>query len=385
MNPTKRRLSELSPRAGNPRERDPEGYRALMDSIQEHGVEDGGACALQPVIYLAGEDAIIAGSQRWAAAKDSGFEYIWGIAIDLDSEEEINELRVRLNVSAGRWDLTSLLEQFEMDRLLDMGVDVDDLEVPTFEDETASGEGDDDEPDNAGEQAAKWDTQRGQIWEIRGQSGGHLLMIGDSQSAEREAVLSGRSPDLQIVDPPFEMAYDGWEIEPSVTVLMVWGRGVRRVEWEPRLPDLGFEGFDELIFTGGFRGAATDSAAVVFHHSVHMWRKTRNPLDLSVLAKGGAEILPDGRLRSVQKGGGGRSGWGGFAFTKSDLSMAVGMAYVPEGAVVWDPCAGSGSSLLAADRHARSWVGMELDGAAAGLLLERATREGMRCKLSSTN
>jgi DNA modification methylase len=51
----------------------------------------------------------------------------------------------------------------------------------------------------------------------------------------------------------------------------------------------------------------------------------------------------------------------GAKWQKPTLQAELLCAYVPVGAVVYDPCAGSGSSLIAAAKHGRTWRGVEMD------------------------
>jgi len=150
----KRRLDELRPLEGNPRVRKDEAFRALVVSIStpEFGVEDGAPCSLQPVVVNKHPDAldvILGGHRRveaaalacacghmhlgteilyadgvWALDLPGGacvdpacecqghrpaFAEIWTREAQLD-REQMTELAVRLNVSAGEWDWDLLLE-----------------------------------------------------------------------------------------------------------------------------------------------------------------------------------------------------------------------------------------------------------------------------------
>ena len=61
------------------------------------------------------------------------------------------------------------------------------------------------EIDRADELREKWQTERGQIWEV----GRHRLICGDATSAEDVAeTLNGASPSLMVTDPPYGIALD---------------------------------------------------------------------------------------------------------------------------------------------------------------------------------
>ena len=63
-----------------------------------------------------------------------------------------------------------------------------------------------------------------------------------------------------------------------------------------------------------------------------------------------------------------------MSWGKPIIENAIAMAYVPIGSVVWDPCAGSGSSLLAAAQHGRIWRGVEQQPKWCDLIRRRWTR-----------
>ncbi len=110
----KRRLVDLHPLEGNPRTRKDEAFRALVESISTpaFGVEDGAPCALQPLVVNKHPDApdtVVGGHRRLEAALEAGFTEIWTREAHLDVEQ-MAELAVRLNVSAGDWDWELLIE-----------------------------------------------------------------------------------------------------------------------------------------------------------------------------------------------------------------------------------------------------------------------------------
>ena len=62
--------------------------------------------------------------------------------------------------------------------------------------------------DRADELREKWQTERGQVWQV----GRHRLMCGDCTDAEDVAeTLNGASPPLMVTDPPYGVNLDqGW-------------------------------------------------------------------------------------------------------------------------------------------------------------------------------
>lgn len=222
-------------------------------------------------------------------------------------------------------------------------------------------------------------TSTGQVWIMRGEHAEHHLLVGDSRSAAglTTEFLAGVAPALQIVDPPFDFNYDEWALHPSTVVAMVWRRGSEALRWEASalIHAEADWGVHELVFTGGVRGWPNDWLPVTVHDTVDMWRRTgaKKSFDRDVLNSTGARVGADGtRPYSVQEHAGGvLTGYGGMSWGKALVAMELAMAYIGRGDTVWDPCAGSGTSLIAAEKHGRRWLGAEIQPRWADLTLKR--------------
>ena len=159
---------------------------------------------------------------------------------------------------------------------------------------------------------------------------------------------------------------------------MVWQRGGSScLRWEVEV--LGAWSHHELVFTGSPRGGGWDSLPCTIHDVVRMWTKPgrrRTSFDSKVLRASRCRTIADGtRPYSVQEHVGGAARSEGMSWSKPVISMAMAMSYVDAGSCVWDPCAGSGSSLVAAQRHGRIWCGAELQPRWADLILRRWEEE----------
>lgn len=127
-----------------------------------------------------------------------------GVEFDNDREAEAYLLADNQTTIAGGWndsELEKILEDLEADDLLG-GTGFE-----TFFDDEALRE-DDVGPliDHAAELQKKWDTQRGQLWELDK----HRLLCGDSTSqSDVQRLMNGRRACLFATDPPYLVDYDG--------------------------------------------------------------------------------------------------------------------------------------------------------------------------------
>lgn len=220
-----------------------------------------------------------------------------------------------------------------------------------------------------------YDSQLGQIYQL----GPHRVLCGDSTDvALREALLEGAAPKLWICDPPYDLAYGAWSLLPSIDVVAVWHRSKDAYLWMAQTFAGNEWGVHGLVFTGGVRGQHNSTLPCCMHDFVAIWRrkwwseKTAAALDAAVIRASGCKRTVDDRPVSWQEHVGGvLTGAESMSWGKPVLENAIVMAYVPAGSVVWDPCAGSGSSLIAAATHGRLWYGAEMQPRWADLIRRR--------------
>ena len=209
----------------------------------------------------------------------------------------------------------------------------------------------------------------GDEWQL----GSHRLCVADSRGDPTRMLRTDR-PRLMIFDPPFDLDYLQWTLPQTIDVCMIWGRGRKRLTFEhERMPRE--YGVHELILHGGVRGQHNHTLPCCVHDVIHFWRRTwwtkkQDAIDRTVIRACGCTHTEDDRPMSVQEHAGGVRTelmiWG-----KPVKAMAIAMAYVTHGSMVWDPCAGSGSSLIAAEVHGRRWIGAESNLEWAQMIVER--------------
>ena len=158
--------------------------------------------ALRPIV-IDEKFMILGGNMRLKALQELGYKEIpseWiKQAKDLTPEQK-KEFIIKDNLPFGEWDFDLLANQFEMQDLLDWGMNESDLDINLWNDKTE--EQLDDVPEIPKEALSK----TGDIFLIDGK---HRVMCGDSTlKADVEALMAGKKADMVFTDPPYGMFLD---------------------------------------------------------------------------------------------------------------------------------------------------------------------------------
>lgn len=116
-----RGLGELKKLEHNPRTITKEAMERLKKSIKDN--ED--YFEARPIILFnrTGELVILAGNQRYEAAKALGIDQVPTVLLEGLTEERECEIVIRDNVELGDWDFDILANEWDVDALLDWGGD----------------------------------------------------------------------------------------------------------------------------------------------------------------------------------------------------------------------------------------------------------------------
>ena len=204
-----RPLDAVRPYANNPRQND-DAVEAVAESIRRFGFR-------QPIVVDA-DGVIVAGHTRFRAAQRLGLATVpVHVATDL-TPDEVRAYRLADNKTAelASWDDAML--SIELDALRGAGID---WTLLGFDEEElakllapAGTEGLTD-PDAVPEKPADPITKPGDLWLL----GKHRLLCGDSTSATDVArLLDGAVPALMVTDPPYGVEYDPeWRMDAGLT------------------------------------------------------------------------------------------------------------------------------------------------------------------------
>ena len=128
-----RPLESLKPLENNPRYIKEEDFERLCASVQNNPE----LFEAQPIILSdrTGELVIIAGNQRYRAAKEVGLKEVPTVLLTGLTEQKEKEIIIRTNITNGKWDYDRLAnDDWNVDDLNDWGVDCSFLN--TDEDDT---------------------------------------------------------------------------------------------------------------------------------------------------------------------------------------------------------------------------------------------------------
>ncbi|MCP5365715.1 MAG: ParB N-terminal domain-containing protein [Hyphomicrobiales bacterium] len=405
INVTYLNASELQPYVPNPRTHTKKQVRQIAESIRTFGWTN-------PILVDA-EGGVIAGHGRLAAAKQLGIERVPIIRIEDMSEAQKRAYVIadnRLAELAG-WD--DELLAIELQALTEFDLDFD-IEITGFEtaeiDTLIGGLSDDDTQDNA-DQLPETDVSTppvccpGDLWLL----GRHRLLCADATKAESYTrLMDVERAQMVFTDPPYNVPVDGH----------VCGLGsVRHNEFAMaagEMSDAEFTAFLKTVL--GHMTAHSSDGAIHFvcmdwrhlyellaaGRSVYsafknmcVWNKTnggmgslyRSKHELIAVFKTGSgphinnvELGAYGRYRTNVWDYAGINGFG----AERDAALAMHPTVKPvalvedaikdcsrRGGVILDAFAGSGTTIIAAERAGRRCFGLELDPRYVDVTLQR--------------
>jgi DNA modification methylase len=195
----------LRPYPGNARSHSRKQLKLIADSIKRFGFTNP--------ILITNDFEVVAGHGRLQAAKSLGMQLVPVVALSSLSEADKKALRIADNRIAelSNWDRDILAIEYQ--GLEDL--QFDDIEVTGFslgEIDTIQDEASEKKPVEPGPEddvpavVAAPVSRRGDLWTL----GSHRLLCGDARSdGDYARLLEGETADLVLTDPPFNVRVDG--------------------------------------------------------------------------------------------------------------------------------------------------------------------------------
>ncbi len=358
---------------------------------------------MEPVIWNKTTGHVVGGHQRLKVLADLGFESVDCVVVELDEARE-KALNIALNKISGEWDESKLalliadLDASDFDAEL-TGFDEAEIQAMIGSLDEAEAHDDGFDLDAALEQATF--VEEGDIWQV----GRHRLMCADAtQSENLEALMGGKSANLLLTDPPYNVDFrsasglsiknDKMEADAFYQFLLdsftaaaaVMAPGASAYVFHADTEGLAFR---RAFIDAGFKLSGCCiwvKASLVLGRSPYQWQ--HEPCLFGWKSGGKHAWYADRKQTTVWQ----------FAKPKRSknhpTSKPVDLLAYPMGnstqpnAIVLDPFAGSGSTLIAAEQTERVAYCMELDPKYASVILRRYVEHtgdaaGVRCERGS--
>jgi len=373
-----RPLDAVRPYANNPRQND-DAVEAVAESIRRFGFR-------QPIVVDA-DGVIVAGHTRFRAAQRLGLATVpVHVATDLTADE-VRAYRLADNKTAelASWD-TSMLS-IELDALRGAGID---WTLLGFDEEElakllapAGTEGLTD-PDAVPEKPTDPVTKPGDLWLL----GKHRLLCGDSTSAADVArLLDGAVPTLMVTDPPYGVEYDPeWRMDAGLT-----GNTARmgkvmnddRADWTEAWKL--FPGDVAYVYHAGVFASTVQQSLERAGFAIRaqiIWAKDRLALSRGdyhwqrepcwyAVREGGKGHRTDDRTQTTLWSIPARDDAGHGHGTQKPVECMERPVRNHLADTVYEPFAGSGTTVIACERTGRACLAMELDPGYCDVVVRR--------------
>ena len=195
----RRTLASLHEDPSNARKHDARNLEAIKASLQAFG-------QVEPLVVQRATGMVIGGNGRLAAMRAMGWTECDVVELELDATQAAR-LGIALNRTGelASWDdetLAKLLQTIPDSELGMTGFEAKDLDALVAKLDVSGADLDDDEVPAAPENPT---TKPGDLWIL----GDHRLLCGDStSSSDVERVLGGRTPFIMVTDPPYGVSYE---------------------------------------------------------------------------------------------------------------------------------------------------------------------------------
>jgi len=373
-----RPLDAVRPYANNPRQND-DAVEAVAESIRRFGFR-------QPIVVDA-DGVIVAGHTRFRAAQRLGLATVpVHVATDL-TPDEVRAYRLADNKTAelASWDDAML--SIELDALRGAGID---WTLLGFDEEElakllapAGTEGLTD-PDAVPEKPVDPITKPGDLWLL----GKHRLLCGDSTSATDVArLLDGAVPALMVTDPPYGVEYDPeWRMDAGLT-----GNTARmgkvmnddRADWTEAWKL--FPGDVAYVYHAGVFASTVQQSLERAGFAIRaqiIWAKDRLALSRGdyhwqhepcwyAVREGGKGHRTDDRTQTTLWSIPARDDGGHGHGTQKPVECMERPVRNHLADLVYEPFAGSGTTVIACERTGRTCMAMELDPGYCDVVVRR--------------
>ncbi|QLH37844.1 MAG: site-specific DNA-methyltransferase [Defluviicoccus sp.] len=384
-------VARLKPYANNARTHSEDQIAKIAASLVEYG--------WTTPVMVADDGEIVAGHGRLLAAEHLGLDQVPIIRLSHLTPEQVRAYRIADNRLAelSGWDDELLAAElhalnaagFDLDLTGFEGEDLDRLLAPLDDGDGLAGD-----DDVVPEPPVNPVSRPGDLWllgEHRLLCGEHRLLCGDATSADNvRRLLGGTHLHLMVTDQPYGVNYDpSWRNDAGVSVTARTGavRNDDRADWREAWAL--FPGDVAYVWHAGVHGRTVVDSLEACGFGIRaqlIWVKTR-----FVLSRGHYHWQHEPCFYAVRDGG--ESRWKGardqstvwqIAANADDDAATVHGTQKPvecmlrpilnnsaRGDTVYEPFAGSGTTLVAAEKSGRRCFGMEIEPRYCDVIVSR--------------
>ena len=352
-------IGQVTPNPDNPRTIKDAKFRQLVQSIRDFPQ----MLELRPIVVNAA-GVVLGGNMRLRACKEAGLKQVPVIRADHLTEAQQREFVVKDNVGFGEWDWDALANEWGDEPLAEWGLDVPDVEADAVAGLT--------DPDDVPESPAEPITRLGDLWLL----GKHRLLCGDATAAQDvDKALDGVVPQLVYADPPYGIAHSGKGITAN---------GVKGNDFGTILGDESVAvAVDSLTYCLGvfpestmiFWGANYYASSVPNGFGWLVWDKQRegdtfSGAELAFVNKGVRLDVFRHMWHGMVKAS--EHGKARVHPTQKPVALAEWcFAHYGDAQHVFDPFAGSGSCIIAAEKSGRICYAIELSPQYCDVIVRR--------------
>lgn len=364
-------ISQVKANPNNPRIIKDDKFFKLVQSIKDFPQ----MLHIRPIVVNA-DMIVLGGNMRLKACKEAGVKEVPIIKADDLTEEQQREFIIKDNVGFGEWDWEDLANNWNTEELTNWGLDIPDLKPI----EAEAVEDDYEVPDEI-----KTDIVLGDLFEI----GPHRLLCGDSTDSDQVAkLMNGQKADMVFTDPPYNVAYEGGskkreaiandKIDNFYKFLYDTYVNCYLIMNEGSPIYIAHSELERINFTLAFLDAGFKFSSII------IWVKNNSTFSMNKDYKQKHEpIIYGWKQGSSHFWHGGNcedTVWEIKRPSKSELHPTMKPIELCErgiknssnqGAIVYEPFTGSGSTMVASHQLNRKCFGMELDPKYCQVIVDR--------------
>lgn len=397
MQPTHIEPSKLRTSPSNPRAIRDNAMEKLMLSI----AEDPELMEARPLI-VNDRMEVLAGNQRLRACIALEWPTVPCVVVDWDEAKQRRAM-IKDNVSAGEWDQDMLANEWEVEELKEMGLNLDWDEPEETEGLT--------DPDDVPEVPEEAKTKLGDLYIL----GEHRLLCGDSTKAEDvEKLMNGERAQLLFTSPPYSdmREYNGGKdlsIDNLINFIPTFSNyanyqvinlGIQRKDNEiieywgdyiSKAKETGYKLLSWNVWDRSGSGHSIGNQTAMFpiwHEWIFVFGTERGDLNKTKINKSAGSKAGSNRQKNgtSTKGQGITANFGKIGTViktgtaTGNLHPAMFPVELPEEYIksmtnqsdmISEPFLGSGTTLIAAEKTNRKCYGMELDPKYCDVIVKR--------------